>query len=105
MEFSRQEYWSGLPVFSPGDLPDPGNKPGSPAWYADSLPSEPLGKWLDVYIHLPRCGLSQCQIKVTSAFHMRWGRDAVFQVGVTQGVCSWGLRRALKDGFEAVDRW
>ena len=31
MEFSRQEYWSGLPFSSPGDLPDPGIKPGSPA--------------------------------------------------------------------------
>ena len=32
MGFSRQEYWSGLPFFSPGDLPHPGIKPGSPAW-------------------------------------------------------------------------
>ena len=31
MEFSRQEYWSGLPCPSPGDLPDPGIKPGSPS--------------------------------------------------------------------------
>ena len=38
---SRQEYWSGLPFPSPGDLPDPGIKPGSPALYADTLPSEP----------------------------------------------------------------
>ena len=44
MEFSRQEYWSGLPFPSPGDLPDPGIKPGSPALWADSLTSEPLGK-------------------------------------------------------------
>ena len=36
--FSRQEYWSGLPFSSPGDLPDPGIEPGSPAWQADSLP-------------------------------------------------------------------
>ena len=44
MEFSRQEYWSGLPFPSPGDLPDPGIEPRSPALQADSLPSEPLGK-------------------------------------------------------------
>ena len=43
-EFSRQEYWSGLPFSSPEDLPDPGIKPGSPALQADSLPSEPPGK-------------------------------------------------------------
>ena len=44
MEFSRQEYWSGLPFPSPGDLPDPGIKPGSPALQADALPSQPSGK-------------------------------------------------------------
>ena len=44
MEFSRQEYWSGLSFPSPGDLPDPGIKPRSPALLADSLPSEPPGK-------------------------------------------------------------
>ena len=38
--FSRQEYWSGLPFPSPGDLPDPGIKPRSPALHADSLPSD-----------------------------------------------------------------
>ena len=44
MELSRQEYWSGLPFPSPGDLPDPGIKPGSPALQADALLSEPPGK-------------------------------------------------------------
>ena len=37
-EFSRQEYWSRLPFPSPGDLPNPGTEPGSPALQADSLP-------------------------------------------------------------------
>ena len=41
MGFSRKEYWSGFPFPSPGDLPDPGIKLGSPALQADSLPSEP----------------------------------------------------------------
>ena len=44
MGFSRQEYWSGLPFPSTGDLPDPGIKPGSPVLQASSLPSEPPGK-------------------------------------------------------------
>ena len=44
MGFSRQEYWNRLPFPSPGDLPNPGSKPGSPALQADALPSEPLGK-------------------------------------------------------------
>ena len=46
MGFSRQEYWSGLPLPSPGDLPDPGIEPGSPALQADALPSEPPGSLL-----------------------------------------------------------
>ena len=44
MEFSKQEYWSGQPFPSPGDLPDPGIEPRSPTLRADSLPSEPPGK-------------------------------------------------------------
>ena len=48
MGFSRQEYWSGLPFPSPGDLPDPGIQPGSPTLEADTLTSEPPRK--------PYCG-------------------------------------------------
>ena len=44
MGFSRQEYRSGLPFPSPGDLPDPGIEPRSPALQADALTSEPPGK-------------------------------------------------------------
>ena len=44
MGFSRQEYWSGLPFPSPGDLPDPGIELRSPALEADALTSEPPGK-------------------------------------------------------------
>ena len=50
MEFSRQEYWSGLPFPSPGDLPHPGIKPRSPALQEDSLPSEPPGKPLGSWV-------------------------------------------------------
>ena len=44
MGFSRQGYWSGLPFPSPGDLPNPGIEPGSPALLVDALPPEPPGK-------------------------------------------------------------
>ena len=44
MGFSKQEYWSGLPFPFPGDLPNPGIKPGSPVLQADALSSEPPGK-------------------------------------------------------------
>ena len=43
MGFSKQEYWSGLPFPSPGDLPDPRIEPGSPTLEADALTSEPSG--------------------------------------------------------------
>ena len=49
MGFSTQEYWSGLPFPSPGDLPHPGIEPGSPALQADSLLSEPPGKSSWIY--------------------------------------------------------
>ena len=48
MRFSRQEYWSGLPFPSPGDLLDSGIKPRSPSLQADALTSEPSGKPLEV---------------------------------------------------------
>ena len=53
VEFSRQEYWSGLPFPPQEDLPNPGIKPMSPeslALQADSLPTELLGKVLVMYI-------------------------------------------------------
>ena len=49
MGFSRQEYWSGLPFPFPGDLPDPGIEPRSPALQVDALPSEPPGNMINPY--------------------------------------------------------
>ena len=49
MEFSRQEYWSGLPFSSPEALPDSGTEPGSPVLQAGSLWSEPPGKAHIIY--------------------------------------------------------
>ena len=52
--FSQQEYWSGVPFPSPGNLPDPGIKPRSPALLTDTLPSEPPGKsiYKSIYIYI-----------------------------------------------------
>ena len=54
MGFSRQEYWSGLPFSSPGDLTNPGIEPRSPALEADALTCEPPGK-----------PLNACQLDIT----------------------------------------
>ena len=63
MGFSRQEYWSGLPFPSPGDLPNPGIEIGSLVLQADSLPSEPPGK--------PYIGISVQFSSVQSLSHVR----------------------------------
>ena len=55
VEFSRQEYWSRLPCPSPGDLPDPGIKPESPALAGGFLNSEPPGKHLLMNFYLSSC--------------------------------------------------
>ena len=51
MGFSRQEYWSGLPFPSPGDLPDPGIEPVSPTLQADALLFEPPDTTERRYFH------------------------------------------------------
>ena len=51
MEHSRQEYSSGLPFPSPGDLPDPGIEPGSPSLQANTLTSEPPGKPVNIKVY------------------------------------------------------
>ena len=58
MEICRQEYWSELPCPPPGDLPDPGIKPSSPALQAYSLLSEPSGKpllWKKCFNYIESC--------------------------------------------------
>ena len=59
--FSRQEYWSGLPLSSPGDLPDPGIEPRFPALQADALTSEPPGK--------PHRWKSWCQMRTRFLYY------------------------------------
>ena len=61
MGFSWQEYWSGLPFPSPGDLPDPGIEPRSPALEADALTSEPPGK--------PHTGYIPCAVQYVLVAH------------------------------------
>ena len=60
MGFSRQEYWSGLPFPSPGDLPDPRMEPGFPALEADALTSEPPGKPIHLLISSKSQGRVKC---------------------------------------------
>ena len=63
MRFSRQGYWSGLPFPSPGDRPNPGIKPASPALQADSLLTELQGKPKDTKVKVK--SLSQVRLLLT----------------------------------------
>ena len=73
MEFFRQGSWSGLPFPSAKDLPDPGIKPGSSVFQADSIPSESPGKpCMCIYIMLNvtyRCNCTLCMyLRIYSQF-------------------------------------
>ena len=68
MEFSRQKYWHWLPFLSPGDLPDPGIEPRSPALQEDSLPFEPSGRYTILDIKLFHLYESQEQVKLMFGF-------------------------------------
>ena len=73
MRFSRQEYWSGLPLLSPGDLPDPGIEPRSPALESDALTSEPPGKQFINNLH------KSLSIKTFGSFSVAcFGSEALF---------------------------
>ena len=83
MEFSRQEYWSGLPFPSPGDLPDPGIKPRSPAFQADALLSEPPGKpWeqlLELIVWFSRSSLIEDVLPIPPyTCHLLWMKTGLW---------------------------
>ena len=94
MGFSRQEYCSGLPFPSPGDLPDPGTEPGSPALEADALTSKPPGKprnpagpgqvelglseWLQLCRQMQHSHLEQCLLSPLSTATSKKSRDTGF---------------------------
>ena len=113
MGFAKQEYWSGLPFPSPGDLPKPGIKPGSPALQAGSLLSEPprklrLGtfiiKWklfnIHLFIWLPLVIVVACMISFASCRILHWrARTLHLQ---QEGIRSHGFQSSWCTGFVAL---
>ena len=89
MGFSRQEYWSGLPFPSPGDLPNPGITPRSLALQVDSLPSAPAGKLISLNEIL------EVQIKDFKHVNTCKGPNTCFQTACLRGCVSlcWRLCR------------
>ena len=74
MGFPRQEYWSGLPFLSPGDLPKLGIKPTSPAWQVDSLPLSHMRSPIGVN----RCKLT-CRNGWTTGFYYT-AQETIFNI-------------------------
>ena len=94
MGFSRQEYWSGLPFPSPGDLPDPGIEPGSPALEADALTSVPPGNLGGQSIGASASALPMVHI----------GKAMVFPV-VVYGCESWTIKKTERQRTDAFELW
>ena len=101
MGFSRQEYWSGLPFPSPGDLPNPGIEPRSPVLEADALTSEPPGKpikaltstkILNVFCSLKGEGDSQLWTVVLECWEMRMKESRLGGGTLRIDVCKADLR-------------
>ena len=78
MGFSRQEYWSGLPFSSPEDLPNPGIEPGSPAFQADALTSEPPGKPNWSIVDLQNCVSFRCMAVLFLSLSSLGSSDTIF---------------------------
>ena len=124
MEFSRQEYWSGLPCPPPGDLPNPGIKPMSPALQVDSLPLSYYGSPMCLCVHARVCvcvyETKRCLLLVRTAMA---NLDSVFKSkGITlltkvhtviamlfpvvmDGYESWTIKKAESPRTEAFKLW
>ena len=99
MGFSRQEYWSGLPFPSPGDLPDPGFEPRSPVLQADSLPSEPPGK-LDQIKEYPQKGKMSLKWRPNDLFGNEDSKEE------TRGKITWRYRtQILNRSIDGLPKW
>ena len=96
--FSRQEYWSGLPFASPGDLPNPGIEPRSPALQADALSSEPPGKPMTNLDSILKSRDTTLPTKV------RLVKAMVFPL-VVYGCESWTVKKAEHRRTDAFELW
>ena len=93
MGFSKQEYWSGLPFPSPGDLPNPGIEPRSPALQAEALTSEPPG------IPSMKSGRPLRILPLCVCMNLDWGIIFYF-LAVLQGL--WHLSFQTKDRTQTL---
>ena len=91
MDSFRQEYWSGLPFPSPGDLPNPGIELGSPTLQADALPSEPPGKEQDLKEGLHFVQLLQCFLHLPWVSQFWVSKSFTFEATIVYNPCGFSL--------------
>ena len=91
MGSSRQEYWSGLPFPSPGDILDPSSKPGSPTLQADTLPSEPPGKPEMKVQSLNHWTTSELSLVLLTTCSMRLGKCKLYRSSHWYTLFCWSL--------------
>ena len=75
IEFSRQEYWTGLPFPSPGVLPNPGMKPRSPTLQVDALPSEPPKKPISRRVNANNPCVLLCAMNSSAVFYIPFANE------------------------------
>ena len=104
MGFFRQEYWSGLPFPSPGDLPDPGIEPRSPAVQADALTSEPPGNPYSYHQDIPISPILRCPLLYPSYLAQLCSSQGYFpgtgerrRISHQETTGCWGRRRLRLD--------
>ena len=104
--FSRQEHWSGLPFPSPGDLPDTGIEPGSPALQPDTLPSEPPGKAKNpgVCSHSLLEGICLTQGLNRGLLHCRWILYQLSPQGSPEAATNGKMQGDFTDPVPGTDR-
>ena len=103
MGFYRQEYWSGLPFPSPGDLPNPGIEPRSPTLQADSLPAEPPGKPISYINSTYRDSLALEFMKIIHKFtFMKMNPYSV--VRIMGNLCKFNIASKTTEGSSFVSK-
>ena len=101
MEFSRQEYWSGLPFSSSGDLPDPGIEPWSAPLQADALPTESPGKQVMVQLHPFKIRYSWCDIGLNACV----SRNSYFKASLPNVMALEGWNLGLDEVIGVEPPW
>ena len=100
MEYSKQEYWSGLPFSSPGDFPNPGIKLRSPTLQADSLPSEPPESPFHTHTHTHTHTHIYTHIYFYGKFRVAWEDESrVLQTALTF-TCISQIRRLVPSSWQ-----